>query len=64
MTMRRIEYKRFVFRDEVVVGEKERIDGRNKIYLVGRRRVLCLRVERCWKKKKNAGEMRAIEECL
>lgn len=53
-----------MFRDEVVVGEKERIDGRNKIDLVGRRRVLCLRVERCWKKKKNAGEMRAIEECL
>ena len=47
MTMRRIEYKRLCFETRLLLGEKERIDGRNKIYLVRRRRALCLRVERC-----------------
>ena len=40
MRMRRIEYERLCFETELLLGEKERIDGRSKIYLV--RRQPCL----------------------
>lgn len=58
MTKRRIEYWRLCFEGDVVVGDKERIDGRSRIYS-GQRLVLYL----CLRNVKRRRRRRKKERC-